>query len=660
MTSLMHHRLISVLVFVACSCVFTGEGAKRGRKYLREAGSESDGAPEPGASSTDRPTRLGGRLQRARERADEDAAERAARHPRIDSPFIADLKRRWAKGKLTSEAVQSLASSARLLVGHEGNEDLDRLGRIGSSGKNPQHLFRDLCKLFGEPFGSPGMDWIEIPLKGNRKAAHPVYCPHKFFQSVAANRPDIFRKRITGVDGAAHQFWTSIAHSDFVLNHPFLPSSHYDKIIPLGFHGDGGSFNSQDSLFALSWNSLLGTGKTMDSKFLFTVVRKSEMVEDTLDTLVRAFIWSANVLLSGQTPHSNWQDRPLDGGGLDLALGYRAAVCQIRGDWEFFWQLFHFGRWDDAVEMCPFCRASSSIRAHSWTDFNEDAWWRDTVWTHDTYMDHLRLQGRPIPIMFGRNGILGLRLSNVMVDILHTVDQGFGSHIIGNILWYFGVLMACFGGRTYSERIRFWAEDLKKWYRQNPKCYKIRGNLTQERVRASGDWPKLKAKAAATRHLALYALDVATRFANLSSLDEFTKLHDELSICVVQLLVEFYKIINQESMFLSTAAKNRLPELSNQLCGMYSRLSTLAFNRGIRLWKLAPKLHLFLHLCIDQSPQYGNPRFWWTYGDEDMVGIMIHIAEGVHPTTLAASVLAKWIWCVFDQLILDPEDETGF
>ena len=110
-------------------------------------------------------------MQRARERADEAAAERAAQHPRIDNPridnpFIADLKRRWAKGKLTSEAVQSLASNARLLVGHEGNADLDRLGRIGSSGRNPQHLFRDLCKVFGEPFGSPGMDWIEIPLEG--------------------------------------------------------------------------------------------------------------------------------------------------------------------------------------------------------------------------------------------------------------------------------------------------------------------------------------------------------------------------------------------------------------------------------------------------------------------------------------------------------------
>ena len=30
------------------------------------------------------------------------------------------------------------------------------------------------------------------------------------------------------------------------------------KTVPLGLHGDGGSFSHQDSLFVLSWNGLLG------------------------------------------------------------------------------------------------------------------------------------------------------------------------------------------------------------------------------------------------------------------------------------------------------------------------------------------------------------------------------------------------------------------
>ena len=34
---------------------------------------------------------------------------------------------------------------------------------------------------------------------------------------------------------------------------------------------------------------------------------------------------------------------------------------------------------------------------------------------------------------------------------------------------------------------------------------------------------------------------------------------------------------------------------------------------------------------------------------------MINVADSVHPTTLAISVLTKWLWCVFDQLLVDPE-----
>ena len=52
----------------------------------------------------------------------------------------------------------------------------------------------------------------------------------------------------------------------------------------------------------------------------------------------------------------------------------------------------------------------------------------------------------------------------------------------------------------------------------------------------------------------------------------------------------------------------------------------------------------------------GNPRFFWTYGDEDLVKWMIQIAEGVHPATLAASVLGKWLWCIFDQFLVNFDE----
>ena len=144
--------------------------------------------------------------------------------------------------------------------------------QLGTLGNNPGNLFRDVCKNFGTPKGSPPMDYIELHIKGNRKYARPVFWPHKFFAALAADRDDIFRERIVGLDGAAAQFWESIKDSEFMTKHPFLPRAHWNKIIPLGMHGDGGAFNAQDSLYVLSWNSLLGSGSTLQSKLLFSIV----------------------------------------------------------------------------------------------------------------------------------------------------------------------------------------------------------------------------------------------------------------------------------------------------------------------------------------------------------------------------------------------------
>ena len=46
----------------------------------------------------------------------------------------------------------------------------------------------------------------------------------------------------------------------------------------------------------------------------------------------------------------------------------------------------------------------------------------------------------------------------------------------------------------------------------------------------------------------------------------------------------------------------------------------------------------------DFSDHPGNPRYWWCYSDEDLVGLLIDIAESCHVNTLAISTLYKWIW----------------
>ena len=292
--------------------------------------------------------------------------------------------------------------------------------------------------------------------------------PHKFFQQLFLHRRDIWRERIVGGDGALESFWNGMSQSEFVQRHPYLPKSSWCDTVPLGFHGDGGAFNAQDSLYSLSWNALTATGATMQTRFLFTSIRKSDMCEGSMDRVLHIFAWSMNVLLSGQTPHRDWDNRRLDGGGVDLAGGFCGCLTQIRGGWEWYCQIVGFPRWIEAARMCPFCQASATNPNIPWSDFSLGAAWRPTVWSHDEYIAHMLLHELVIPMLFRTNGgVLGLRLECVMVDVLHTVDLGLTTHIVGNVIWWLVVMCACFGGRTFADRISACGANLKQWYKDN-------------------------------------------------------------------------------------------------------------------------------------------------------------------------------------------------
>ena len=70
----------------------------------------------------------------------------------------------------------------------------------------------------------------------------------------------------------------------------------------------------------------------------------------------------------------------------------------------------------------------------------------------------------------------------------------------------------------------------------------MQGKLTVERLRTDGGWPKLKAKAAAIRHLAPFALELAKEHNNGS-------LHDRRRVALAQRLAECYVIFQSEHMF---------------------------------------------------------------------------------------------------------------
>ena len=297
-------------------------------------------------------------------------------------------------------------------------------------------------------------------------------------------------------------------------------------------------------------------------------------------------------------PSQDWEMKPLSGRGA-LADGWCGALCQVRGDWAFYCELLNFPQWNSAERMCFLCKASSTNPALAWVRYGPDAGWRKHRWTHETYLRFLRRAACAIPPLLCL--AIGFRLECVMIDVLHTVDQGVASHIIANVLWIFAVMRGVFGGVTKADRVRKMHEKIQQWYKDTKERTKVQGELTVQRVRTQGGWPKLKAKAAATRHLAKYALHLVQQYGNKST-------EDRRILGVCQHLVRFYTIMEEESRFLSSAAKAEIPKLGQQLVALYTALAIEAKEQGLKLWKLQPKLHLFFALVRVAGSQQGQSK----------------------------------------------------
>ena len=228
-----------------------------------------------------------------------------------------------------------------------------------------------------------------------------------------------------------------------------------------------------------------------------------------------------------------------------------------------------------------------------------------------------------------------------MVDVLHTVDLGIASHIIANVFWLLAVKRFVLGRGTQGDNIKKLFEHMNEWCKTIKHKTKLQGKLTVERIRTKAGWPKLKAKAAQTRCLSRYALELMQKLGDKSE-------HDRKVTAVCQLLVRVYDLMDADSMFLGESARKEMPTIGFRLGVLYSDLAAQAAAIGEKMWKTSPKLHIFVHLCEWQCLEFGNPRYYWCYADEDLVGSMVEIGEACHPRTIAASCLFEWLHLAFE------------
>ena len=108
-------------------------------------------------------------------------------------------------------------------------------------------------------------------------------------------------------------------------------------------------------------------GHTKQKRFIITVLKKSSLLADgsTLAEMWRVVAWSLNSLARGRYPEQSHTGGDLDedragmGGDL-LAEGLAGITLQMRGDWQWYCQCFHFPQW------CPRLLLFARVDKEDW------------------------------------------------------------------------------------------------------------------------------------------------------------------------------------------------------------------------------------------------------------------------------------------------------
>lgn len=314
----------------------------------------------------------------------------------------------------------------------------------------------------------------------------------------------------------------------------------------MGLHGDGAPTTKTEGLFTISWSSDHATGNTSQTRNVYAVLPKTAVDVGTLLAVWDYLAWACISLLAGRIPPRDHNGNRHLEAGRKIAKGWRFAMVQVRGDWEYS-EVLKLPRWGAVPRMCWVCCAKQGEGLPNnqlWTTVEDGGWRSAPTISHEQSLANLRAANLEAHLVFR---IVCLRIEGVMTDVLRILDQGCTCHVIGNVLWE---LRRVFGGINMKEQVGNIEADIKAWHKANNVPLELRCELTVERLRTSKDWPKLKAKAATTRHLIECTSQLASRHNSGST-------HDRRRLAVVQILRDFYNVCATEG-----GAFPRRPSLS--------------------------------------------------------------------------------------------------
>ena len=408
-----------------------------------------------------------------------------------------------------------------------------------------------------------------------------------------------------------------------------------DELLALGFWCDGVPFNwdRSQSVEVLSFNFPGLKGEWENLRIPITCVPKNWVATDeTFEDLLEVVLWSLQCLAVGQMPddrhdRSGWKAsdkwRAKHQGE---AIGVKAFLVEIRGDWLMMKEVFHLPGWRDNTGCCWLCHALPADVAR----MGLDAEWRRNRLTHWQLLERiLRLGHNLSPLMRAP----GVRSWLFKIDWLHAVDQGVGADFLGNVLF---LLCRRMEGRHKKTRLRALLLEINTWYNDPDNHVTARlHTLTEGMIKKQKAPPKLRGKAAECRALIPFAEFAARKWFDDADPEQATA--KQMAIHLNAL----YGTLSGATIF----REDLMREHCRKFMVLYSGLSQSHGGTTAQKWKIKPKFHLVQELC--EMTTGAIPACSWTYRDEDFGGSVARATRkkgnSVTPSDASRNYLDKFV-----------------
>ena len=301
-----------------------------------------------------------------------------------------------------------------------------------------------------------------------------------------------------------------------------------------------------------------------------------------------------------------------------------------RGDWSWHKELFSFSGWASHC-ICWMCKATQIDGEFPFTDFGIKAKWRTTTHSMGSFFKQMKDQGILPSPLFNAPGFLW---TFIMIDCLHTMDLGVTQIVLGNLFYEYWYSPMCKGKNQATKTLELWG--LMKEYYQRTKPPTRISALTVEMVKQSQKGPKFRGKGAETRHLVVFGYELAQAMA--ASAGGKSTHYNQVEALMFHLFT-FYSTFGQ-SPYDADLAKRSV----QSFVLIYSDFHKNA--HAEKHWAVKPKFHLMMHLTEKQAFESCDPSTFWSYADEDFVGLVGSIAQARggkrNATTTPQNVIDKY------------------